>query len=99
MASPEVIRTINWDASGLATVTLERAKLRDGSCRAALELVHADELLHRRLDAGLDLRRDLLLRHDVTEHGRTRGLHVIQPEGLEAQDLLRRDLVQVPPPM
>merc|ERR1712039_834323 len=64
-------------------------------CRAALELIHAKELVHARLQRALDLRSDLLLSHDVTESRGAGALNVLQPQGLEAEDLLCRNLVKV----
>mmetsp|Transcript_20831 Transcript_20831/g.49387 ORF Transcript_20831/g.49387 Transcript_20831/m.49387 type:complete len:465 (-) Transcript_20831:338-1732(-) len=63
--------------------------------RAALELVHVQELFHGCLDAILDLWSDLLLLHDFLEDVGTSILEVLQPQGLKAQDLLRGHLVKV----
>merc|ERR1711870_224278 len=72
-----------------------RSKSSPTSRRTALKLIHAQELIHTRLERSLDLRGDLLLRGDVREDRGTSALHVLQPERLEAEDLLLRDLVEV----
>merc|ERR1719326_263554 len=60
-----------------------------------LKLVDTEELLHGSLEVILIVRRNRLLVHYVLEDADLAGVHEIEPERLEAEDLLLRHLVQI----